>query len=66
VIKKIEQAIHIRNIRLVYEYFENLTKAYDKARRGIEQEQSKTPRFYIKILIQLDTFINQVFIINYQ
>ncbi|CAF4011012.1 unnamed protein product [Rotaria sordida] len=57
-IKKIEQVIRIRDIKQVYECFENLIKAYDKARRVIEKEQI-VPRFYIKILVQLEDFVNE-------
>ncbi|CAF0924536.1 unnamed protein product [Rotaria sordida] len=57
-IKKIKQVIRIRDIKQVYECFENLIKVYDKARRVIEKEQI-IPRFYIKILVQLEDFVNE-------
>ncbi|CAF1138575.1 unnamed protein product [Rotaria sordida] len=57
-IKKIEQVIRIRDIKQVYECFENLIKVYDKARQVIEKEQI-IPRFYIKILVQLEDFVNE-------
>jgi translation initiation factor 3 subunit C len=42
---------------LVYECYENLVKAFDKARRIWEKDQG-TPRPFIKILAELDDFIN--------
>ncbi|CAF3860469.1 unnamed protein product [Rotaria sordida] len=57
-IKKIKQVIRIRDIKQVYECFENLIKVYDKARRVIEKEQI-IPRFYIKIIVQLEDFVNE-------
>ena len=39
--------------------YENLTKAFDKARRVLEKDQG-IPRPFIKILAQLDDFVNQV------
>ncbi|CAF4033818.1 unnamed protein product [Rotaria sp. Silwood2] len=57
-IKKIKQVIRIRDLNQVYECFGNLIKAYDKARRVIEKEQT-IPRFYIKILAQLEDFLSE-------
>ncbi|CAF2622741.1 unnamed protein product [Rotaria sp. Silwood2] len=58
IIKKIKHAMRIRDIGLVYECYENLTKAFDKARRVLEKDQG-IPRSFIKILAQLDDFVNQ-------
>ncbi|CAF3477412.1 unnamed protein product [Rotaria sp. Silwood1] len=57
-IKTIKQVISIRDINQVYECFVNLIKVYDKARRIIEKEKIIS-RFYIKILVQLEDFINE-------
>ncbi|CAF0832422.1 unnamed protein product [Adineta steineri] len=58
IIKKMKHAMRIRDIGLVYECYENLIKAYEKARRVLEKDQG-LPRSFIKILAQLDDFINQ-------
>ncbi|CAF3629750.1 unnamed protein product [Rotaria sordida] len=58
IIKKTKHAMRIRDIGLVYECYENLTKAFDKARRVLEKDQG-IPRSFIKILVQLDDFVNQ-------
>ena len=39
--------------------YENLVKAYEKAKRVLEKDQN-LPRSLIKILAQLDDFVNQV------
>ncbi|CAF3473730.1 unnamed protein product [Rotaria sp. Silwood1] len=57
-IKRIKQVISIRDINQVYECFVNFIKVYNKARRIIEKEQIIS-RFYIKILVQLEDFINE-------
>ena len=58
IIKKSKHAMRIRDIGLVYECYENLIKAFGKARRVLEKDQG-TPRSFIKILAQLDDFVNQ-------
>ncbi|CAF4130632.1 unnamed protein product [Rotaria magnacalcarata] len=57
IIKKIKHAMRIRDIGLVYECYENLIKAFDKARRVLEKDQG-IPRPFIKILAQMDDFVN--------
>ncbi|CAF1190390.1 unnamed protein product, partial [Adineta ricciae] len=58
IIKKIKHAMRIRDIGLVYECYENLVKAYEKAKRVLEKDQN-LPRSLIKMLAQLDDFVNQ-------
>lgn len=38
--------------------FESLTKAFEKARKVVDKEG--VPRFYIKTLVELEDFINEV------
>ena len=41
--------------------FENLSKAFIKAKNVIDKEESgQTPKFYIKCLIELEDFVNEV------
>jgi len=41
--------------------FEDLTKAYQKALPVVAKEENGiTPRFYVRILAELDDFINEV------
>ncbi|CAF1500408.1 unnamed protein product, partial [Didymodactylos carnosus] len=58
IIKKMKNAKRIRDIGLVFESFENLTKAFDKARKVVEKDQA-IPRFYIRTLVELEDFVNE-------
>lgn len=57
IIKKTKHAMRIRDIGLVYECYENLIKAFEKAKRILEKQG--LPRSFIKILAQLDDFVNE-------
>jgi translation initiation factor 3 subunit C len=58
IIKKTKHAMRIRDIGLVFECYENLIKAFEKARRVLEKDQG-LPRPFIKILAQLDDFVTK-------
>ncbi|XP_077995240.1 eukaryotic translation initiation factor 3 subunit C-like [Glandiceps talaboti] len=57
VIKQIKNHKKIRDISKVLTGFEDLTKAYTKAKNVIEKEGN--PRWYIKCLVELEEFINE-------
>lgn len=59
IVKKTKHAMRIRDIGVVFECYENLIKAYEKARRVLDKEQNM-PRPYVKILSQLDEFVDTV------
>ncbi len=48
-----------RILFFVFVGYENLIKAFEKARRVLEKDQG-LPRQFIKILAQLDDFVNLV------
>lgn len=59
--EKIRQARNARNIKDLSKLltcFEGLGKAYEKARIVIARENLTIPRFYIRYLAELETFVN--------
>ena len=44
---------------LSYVDFEEMCRAYEKARKVIDKEGA-TPRFYVRYLAELDDFVNEV------
>ncbi|RWS21438.1 Eukaryotic translation initiation factor 3 subunit C-like protein, partial [Leptotrombidium deliense] len=59
--KLIRNHTKIKDISKMLTGFENLTKAFLKAKPVIEKEENGiTPRFYIKCLVELDDFITDV------
>lgn len=45
-------------LMFTYADFEQLGKAYEKARKVVEKEG--VPRFYIRCLVELDDFVSEV------
>ncbi|CAB3359522.1 Hypothetical predicted protein [Cloeon dipterum] len=60
-IKQIRNHKKIKDMSSMLSSFEDLTRAYQKALPVIAKEESGvTPRFYVRILAELDDFINEV------
>jgi len=51
--------VQITSIFLYYPGFENLQKAFSKAKNVIEKE-GKTPTFFVRCLVEMEDFISQV------
>lgn len=60
VIKLIKNQKKIKDISKILTSFENLTKAFVKAKNVIDKEEKGViPRFYIRSLVELDTFVTE-------
>ncbi|XP_014233519.2 eukaryotic translation initiation factor 3 subunit C-like [Trichogramma pretiosum] len=60
-IKLIRNQKKIKDINPMLSTFEDLTKAYSKALTVINKEENgKTPVFYLRILVEIDDFIKEV------
>ena len=61
IIKQIRNHKKIKDISKMLTGFENLCKAFIKAKSVIDKEESgSTPKFYTKCLVELEDFINEV------
>ncbi len=61
IIKQIRNHKKIKDISKMLTGFENLSKAFIKARNVIDKEESGSiPKFYIKCLVELEDFVNDV------
>ncbi|XP_059474557.1 eukaryotic translation initiation factor 3 subunit C-like isoform X3 [Neocloeon triangulifer] len=60
-IKQIRNHKKIKDMSSMLSSFEELTRAYQKALPVVTKEENGvTPRFYVRILAELDAFINEV------
>ncbi|XP_054155499.1 eukaryotic translation initiation factor 3 subunit C-like [Oppia nitens] len=61
IIKQIRNHKKIKDISKLLTSFENLDKAFKKAKPVIDKEESgATPKFYTKCLVELEDFVNEV------
>ncbi|CAH0388781.1 unnamed protein product [Bemisia tabaci] len=61
IIKQIRNHKKIRDMSSMLTAFEDLTKAYQKALTVISKEENgRTPRFYLRILTEMEDFITEV------
>jgi len=60
IIKNIKNSKKIKDFNKMLSSFEELLKAYDKARAVIaKEEKGATPRFYVRILVEMEDTINE-------
>lgn len=60
IIKQIRNHKKIKDISKMLSGFENLTRAFLKAKPVIEREENnQTPKFYLKCLVELETFVHE-------
>lgn len=60
IIKQIRNAKKIRDFNKMLTSYEDLSKAYEKAKSVIaKEEKGVVPRFYIKILVEMEDMINE-------
>ncbi|KAK3595722.1 hypothetical protein CHS0354_025344 [Potamilus streckersoni] len=57
IIKQLRNKKNIKDMCAILSDFENLGKAFEKAKKVVDKEG--VPRFYVKILVELDDFINE-------
>ncbi|CAG2179072.1 unnamed protein product, partial [Oppiella nova] len=61
IIKQIRNHKKIKDIAKMLTGFESLAEAFEKARGVIDKEEGgATPKFYIKCLVELEDFVNEV------
>lgn len=61
VIKQIRNFKKIKDMSSMLSSFEDLTRAYNKALPVISKEENgQTPRFYLRCLVEMEDFINEV------
>jgi len=59
IIKTIRNSKKIKDFNKMESSFLELTKAYDKARPVVAKEESGTPRFFIRILVEMEDLVNE-------
>lgn len=59
IIKVLTNHKKIKDMANIQDDFDNLSKAFEKAKKVLDREGEKTPRFYIRALAELDTFVTE-------
>ncbi|XP_023230769.1 eukaryotic translation initiation factor 3 subunit C-like [Centruroides sculpturatus] len=66
IIKQVKNHKKIKDMSKLLTSFENLSRAFMKAKPVIDKEEGgMTPKFYIRCLVELEDFINNVCIFSY-
>lgn len=61
IIRLIKNYKKIKDLSNMLSSFEDLTKAYQKALPVIaKEEKGVTPRFYVQVLVEVETFLNEL------
>jgi len=59
IIKNIRNSKKIKDFNKMESSFMELGKAYDKARPVVAKEESGTPRFFVRILVEMEDLVNE-------
>ena len=60
IIKQMRNHKKIKDVSRVLTSFEELTRVYGKAQSVLKTDDGQTPRFYIRAVVELETFVNEV------
>jgi len=59
IIKNIRNSKKIKDFNKMETSFMELTKAYEKAKPVVAKEESGTPRFFVRILVEMEDLVNE-------